>query len=494
MVAASPNTAIQQRCTPRQHHCQYYQQAWRQHKPATKLAKAITLCHNHPAITTPDCTRPREKATIDGTNRSRKRTSPNWQPLSGQHHLGSSDTTNWLMRSRSKSTANTTSSRSPRLTNTTCCALTGLPTTTSKLSLWSAQGKPWKPQEIPIPVPRSSDSMRKPSKLKISASRHLVTKHNVPGRSHQHSSRRLTSQSWTHHNPNRSPAGIQAAILRKRQCPKKIDGHRHLVHRWIHHYNSLRRQMDQTMGWAQRTIWTSGWIHLTRSKTGTTTPQAQRNSWDLFERRRRGSDQKTHAMVPTWQRHFHQPLPPKLPSRSEAPKPSLTLLKGRSQQPQHSMRPRPTKQTNACDRYRGPRQLGVWRASTSPHYPRMAQHQGHQQIQEKPHQHWMAHLGQAPPNQASQESWHYVDPGVVDIHLVQAPAKQRPQVWQQNIRGPARMCQPPLQMETRPAQASRNTVRCHHGQWKSPTAWTGPKFHSWCEATQGLLTLTPTKT
>ena len=68
------------------------------------------------------------------------------------------------------------------------------------------------------------------------------------------------SQSWTHHNPNRSPTGIQAAILRKRQCPKKIDGHRHLVHRWIHHYHSLRRQMDQTMGWAQRTIWTSGWI------------------------------------------------------------------------------------------------------------------------------------------------------------------------------------------------------------------------------------------
>ena len=67
-------------------------------------------------------------------------------------------------------------------------------------------------------------------------------------------------------------------------------------------------------------------------------------------------------------------------------------------------------------------------------------------------------LGKPPPNQASQESWHYVDPGVVDIHLVQAPAKQRPQVWQQNIRGPARMCQPPLQTETRPAQASRNTV------------------------------------
>ena len=62
-------------------------------------------------------------------------------------------------------------------------------------------------------------------------------------------------------------------------------------------------------------------------------------------------------------------------------------------------------------------------------------------------------LGRPPSNQATQESWHYTGPGVADIHLVQAPTKQRPQSWQQNIRGPARLWQPQLLPASRSAPA-----------------------------------------
>lgn len=47
-----------------------------------------------------------------------------------------------------------------------------------------------------------------------------------------------------------------------------------------------------------------------------------------------------------------------------------------------------------------------------------------------------------PKNRANQEGWHYEDPGVANIHLIQAPSRAPQQSWNQNIRGPGRTWTP----------------------------------------------------
>ena len=47
-----------------------------------------------------------------------------------------------------------------------------------------------------------------------------------------------------------------------------------------------------------------------------------------------------------------------------------------------------------------------------------------------------------PKNRANKEGWHYEDPGVANIHLIQAPFRAPQQSWNQNIRGPGRTWTP----------------------------------------------------
>ena len=142
---------------------------------------------------------------------------------------------------KSKSAANSTSLRSPHLTNLTGCASTGPPTTTSKLyhSLhWRSRRKHWQHTL----VQGSNDNMQTLSTWRTSASRRLVTKLDVPGPSHLHKSTQLTFPKSNAPQFGSQPLKNTGSDPTKETAPKKSYRHCHLLYRWIYHHHHRHRR------------------------------------------------------------------------------------------------------------------------------------------------------------------------------------------------------------------------------------------------------------